>query len=139
MNLTIPPSDVLPDGFSHLSNAVSNSGISIFTANKSTFTLASQPEKIADPVQKPGYGPEQSNLFNKSVSEGTISFFRGLNNDTINVPEFADNYQLSSQNAGRRIFFRTRLSKTSVELLSMTTGLCSVRVKTKQPVKQLSC
>jgi len=55
-----------------------------------------------------------------------------LNDDNItNVPEFADSFRLASQNAGRRIFFRTRLFKTSVELLSMTTGLCSVRVKNK--------
>src|SRR5688572_15922970 len=107
MKLNLPSLDVLPGGFSHLRYAASITSIGICTSNRSDFSLAIQPDKSS-------------------------SLFGGLNDDNItNVPEFADSFQLASQNAGRRIFFRTRLFKTSVELLSMTTGLCSVRVKNK--------
>ena len=112
MNLTLPSPDVLPNGIPHFFNAVSISPVPNFSAKKETFNYR----------------------FISSVSHKDISLFLGLNfNTTTNVAEFAECCQSVSQNSNtaRRIFFRTRPFKTSDELLSMATGLCSVRVKNK--------
>ncbi len=110
MNLTLTSPDVLPKGVPHFFNAVSISLVSNFSATKETFSYP----------------------FISSVSQKDISLFVGLNfNTTSNVAEFAESCQSVSQNAARLIFFRTRPFKTSDELLSMATGLCSVRVKNK--------
>ena len=110
MNLTLTSPDVLPNGVPHFSNAVSISLIPSFSATTENFSYR----------------------FISSVSQKDNSLFLGWNfNTTVNVAEFAYSCQSVSQSAARLIFFRTRPFKTSDELLSMATGLCSVRVKNK--------
>jgi len=132
MKLTVHPSDVLPDGFAHFFDAVTISLAAGCTARRHTVNFTIQPVGIVAPLQNFFYRPKESKSFNGTVSQKNISLFGGLNyNTTVDVAEFADSCHSVSQIAGRRIFFRTRIPKTSDELFSLSTGLCYVRVKNK--------
>jgi hypothetical protein len=131
MKQTVPTSVNLPVGFPSLTRSVSASFAdrsytnTSFNFFQSVFPLKTPAERV-----RPVYHFQRNNFFNDEFRVH-ILVPEGFNNDITNVPEFANEFSSLSLIAGRQPFFRTQPSTTSVELLSLTTGLCSVRVKNK--------
>jgi len=133
MKQTVPTPVNLPVDFLSLSRSVSASFADRSYTNKSfNFFQTILALKTAAARQRPVYHVQRSNHFNGTFMRVHKLVPDGLNNNTtINVPEFANDSSSFPLIAGGQIFFRTQPSITSVELLSLTTGLCSVRVKNK--------
>ena len=133
MKLTVSPPVVLPDVSPIFIKAVSISfGDRSHSERRFHFFQTVQSVRDGAPRQRPVYKFDRTHQFNDTVTRvHTLRFDRLNSYANTNVPEFADSSESASLITGRRIFFRTQPSKTSVELLSLTTGLCSVRVKNK--------
>ena len=133
MKLTVPIPFVLPVGLPSLTRVISISFADRSYTNTSfNFFQTVLPLDAGASRLRPVYSFARPNYFNSTFGRVPNLVPDGLNyNTTINVPEFANNSSSSALIAGRQIFFRTQPSKTSVELLSSTSGLCSVRVKNK--------
>ena len=132
MKQTVPTPVVLPVGFANLTTSVSASFADRSYTNKSfNFFQSILPLKTTAARQRPVYHIWRNNLFNGAFTREYNLVPVGLNNDITNVPEFANDASSLSLTSAGQIFFRTQPSATSVELLSSTAGLCSVRVKNK--------
>ena len=133
MKQTVPISIILPIGIPNLARSVSASFADRSYTNKNfNFFQTILPLVAGASRLRPVYNFARPNYFTSPFREVYNLVPDGLNyNTTINVPEFANTSGSSGLIAGRQISFRTQPSKTSVELLSLTTGLCSVRVKNK--------
>ena len=132
MKQTVPIPAILPVGLPTLTRSVPASFADRSYTNKEfNFFQTILSFKSTAVRQRPVYHIEQRNHVNGSLGRVHNLVPDGLNNDITNVPEFAYEANSLSLIAGGQIFFRTQPSITSVELLSSTTGLCSVRVKNK--------
>jgi len=133
MKQTVPSPAILPVGYPNLIGSVSGSFADRSYTNKSfNFFQTILPLKTTAARLRPVYHLQRYNHFNDMLRRAHNLVPDGLNqNIIINVPEFANDSSSLSLIAGRQMFFRTQPSITSVELLSSTTGLCSVRVKNK--------
>ena len=133
MKLTVPIPFVLPVGLPNLTRVSSISFADRSYTNTSFhFFQTVLPTEAGASRLRPVYSYTRPNYLISTFRRTHNLVPDGLNYNTIiNVPEFANKSSYSALIAGRQIFFRTQPSTTSVELLSSTTGLCSVRVKNK--------
>ena len=132
MKLTVPMPVVLPVGLPNLTGVISISFADrSYTERHFNFFQTIFDSQGATPRRRPVYNFKRIHLNNIIGMVQTLQPDGSNHNTTNYVPEFADDTTSSSPIAGRRIFFRTQSPKTSVELPSLTTGPCSVRVKNK--------
>ena len=133
MKLTVPIPFVLPVGLPNLTRVSSISFADrSYTITSFNFFQTVLPLEAGASRLRPVYSFTRPGYFNSTIRRVHNLVPDGFNyNTTINVPEIAKTSGSSSLITGRQIFFRTQPSITSVELLSLTTGLCSVRVKNK--------
>ena len=123
MKSTVLISIVLSFSFSLLFSNKSFSQISIQSAKGYGVNVNIQPEEILHNGKKSTYG------YNYNTSY--TSAFTGNNAPwSLYIIDYK-NHDLALLNAGRNILFSTTLSKASVELPSLATGVYFVRVKNK--------
>ncbi len=133
MKLTVPRPFVLPIDLSNFTRVASISfpgrsySNTSFNFFQTILALTAGTSRV-----RPFYRIARLNYFGGTINRVHSLVFDGLNHDTtVNVLQFANECSSLALIAGQQISFRTQPSITSVELLSLTTGPCSVRVKNK--------